>query len=201
MFSKKTIKEKLPAFLAFAGDLFCGLLVTHVIYAPTHHIFFTNPAYEINFIPVRIWAPIVFVLLFAFFGSYRSYLADFAKISIKKPAFLLFLFYVIILVLLLANVLYTLNNNTPRYLLRLSAAMIFWVSLMGFLRFGIELFYAFLLKKEIITHKVLLIFQEMPDKKKKKKIKRYININNYTLSGYCGPSDFQIDNEFELTFL
>jgi exopolysaccharide biosynthesis polyprenyl glycosylphosphotransferase len=34
-----------------------------------------------------------------------------------------------------------------------------------------------------------------------KKIKRYININNYSLAGYCGPSGFQSDDEFELFFL
>jgi len=198
MLSKKTIKEKLPSFLTLIGDLICCYLVVNTIYAPTHHIFFNNPAFQINFIPVKIWIPIAFVLIFAFFGSYRSYLADFGRISIKKPALILFLLYVIIMILLLYNVLYTHSYNNPRYLLRLSAAMIFLASLMGFMRFGIELLYTYLLKKDVISHRILLIFQEVPEKPNLKKIKRYINLNSYTLVGYCGHTFPQKDDDFDI---
>jgi len=201
MLSKKTIKEKLPSFLALIGDLICGYLVVNIIYAPTHHIFFSNPAFHVDFISVKVWLPVALVLIFAFFGTYRSYRADFGKISIKKPALILFLLYVIILLLLLYNVLYTHGYNNPRYLLRLSAAMIFLASLMGFMRFGIELLYAYLLKKDVISHRIMLIFQEIPNKPNLKKIKRYINLNNYTIAGYCGPVFSENDDDYDLKFL
>lgn len=201
MFSKKTIKEKLPAFLVLFGDLICGYIVVNIIYAPTHHIFFSNLDFRFDFISVKMWIPVALVMIFAFFGSYRSYLADFGRLSLKKPALILFLLYVIILLLLLYNVLYTLENNNPRYLLRLSASMIFLASLMGFMRFGIELLYIYLLKKNVISHRVLFIFQETPDRPNLKKIKRYINSNNYDIVGYCGPVFSQNDDDFDLKFL
>jgi len=201
MFSKKTIKEKLPATLALIGDLICGFIVVNIIYAPTHHIFFTNPNYQIDFIPVKTWVPLFLVLLYTFFGTYRSRLSDFGKISIKKPALILFLFYVVLLLLLLYDVLHTQDRNNPRYLLRLSSAVLFLISIMGLMRFSIELLYAYLLKKNVIVHKVLLIFQEFPDSPNLKKIKRYININNYSLLGYCGPKSNQDNNDQEVEFL
>ena len=201
MLSQKNIKEKLPVTLALIGDLICGFIVVNIIYAPTHHIFFTNPNYQIDFIPVKMWVPVFLVILYAFFGTYRLRLSDFGKISIKKPALILFLFYVVLLLLLLNDILYTLSRNNPRYLLRLSSAVLFLISIMGIMRFSIELLYAYLLKKNVILHKVLLIFQELPAQPNLKKIKRYININNYTLAGYCGPKSYQNDDETDLQFL
>ena len=191
MLSKKIIKEKLPAFIAFIGDLICGLIVVRIVYASTNHIFFTNPKYNFEFISGEIWIPIALSMIFAFFGSYQSSSSDFGRISLKKPAFILILLFVVVLLLLSYNILYTNNHNNPRYIIRFAACILIFIMFMGLLRLVIELFFIFLLKKGVISHKILLVFQTEPDAAELKKISRYINLNNFSLLGYCGPKSFE----------
>ena len=202
MLSKKIIKEKLPAFIALIGDLICGLIVVKIVYASTNHIYFTNPIYNIEFISPEIWMPLALTMIFAFFGSYQSSSSDFGRVSLKKPSFILILLFVVVLLLLSYNILYTHNYNNPRYLIRLAAGILIFIMLMGLLRLVIELFFIFLLKKGVISHKIILVFQTEPDAAELKKIKRYINLNNFSLLGYCGPKSFgEIKNSDTIPFL
>ncbi|MDR2927881.1 MAG: sugar transferase [Cytophagaceae bacterium] len=201
MLTQKILKEKMPVALAFAGDLICGFIAVMVVYAPANHLFFTNPDFNIVFISPRIWFPVMLVLVFAFFGSYKSNIANFGKVSLKKQAFILSILFVVILLLLSYNILYTHSHNNPRYLIRLAACILFYIALMGVLRFLIELYYTYLLKKGVIFHKILLIFQIKPDGPEVKKLKRYITLNSFTLLGYCGTKSFVDESYPDIPFL
>lgn len=134
-------------------------------------------------IPVELLIPIALVFLFSLMGSYKSSSATIDVLSIKRPLLIIWGLSIIIITLLFNQPPSTINSTS--YLLKIVVIAAIYSSFMLINRTVVQLLISFLLRKKIITHRVLFAFHHSVESPYLKEFLRRIETNHQTLIGYC----------------
>lgn len=183
MLSKNKIKKNIAGALASFIDLttFTLLLLAIPLFVIQSGI--QNIVDPIIKIPVELLIPIILVLLFGLMGSYKSVATTIGVLSIKRPLWIIWTLCIIIIVLLINQPPSPVNSIS--YLLKIVVISAIYSSFLLINRIAIQLFVAFLLRKKIISHRVLFAFHHSIESPYLKEFLRRIETNHQTLMGYC----------------
>lgn len=133
-------------------------------------------------IPVELVIPIALVSLFGLMGSYKSSSSTNEVLSIKRPLLIIWGLSLFIITLLINQPPSTINSTS--YLLKIVVIAAIYSSFILINRIVIQLLVSFLLRKNIITHRVLFSFHHSVESPYLKEFLRRIKTNHQTLIGY-----------------
>lgn len=134
-------------------------------------------------IPVEILISLLLIISFALTGSYTSSKVNIGKLSIKRPVWTMWVLSLIIIVFLMYQP--PSATNSSSYLLKIIIIAAIFSSFIILSRMAIPIYIAYLLRSNILTHRVLFSFHHSIKNPYLKEFIRRINTNNHTLVGYC----------------
>ncbi|WP_052345352.1 sugar transferase [Alkaliflexus imshenetskii] len=189
--SQKSFKTYFPGSLAIAADYIIGLAL--LINVPSlidkSGLNSISLAPYINF---TYLIPAALVFLFSMFGSYKQHGLTIGHVSTRRPIIALTMLFISLFIIIS----YASNGtySPPRYLLKLLVVTGIFSVQISISRLIIHLLFTSLLKKGVFTYNVLIVMHNLPEAPYLKEILRYIEVNNLTLTGYCGTEKFKIDS-------
>lgn len=189
--SQKSFKTYFPGVLAIAADYIIGLAL--VINVPSLlSQSGLNDTSLADYVNLTYLIPVVIVFLFSMFGSYKQHGLAIGHVSTRRPIIALIMLFISLFIIIS----YSSNGtySSPRYLLKLLIVTGIFSIQISISRLIIHLLFTSLLKKGLLTHNVLIVMHNLPEAPYLKEILRYIEVNNLTLTGYCGTEKFKIDN-------
>lgn len=147
----------------------------------------------------ELLASLLMVGIFAALGSYKTNSSFIASVSMKVPIIILAILYLISFTYI------SLEgegiSEFPQFLLKLFIITILYASLMALGRFITHLCLTYMLRLGWFSHRVLLIFHRAPDTPFLKEIIRYIDVNNFTLEGYCSSHKAESEQLSSINYL
>ncbi|SKB45599.1 exopolysaccharide biosynthesis polyprenyl glycosylphosphotransferase [Alkalitalea saponilacus] len=188
----------MPGLITLVTDFLTGVLILNIFTALVISTNLTDFSLPIDVSP-KIWIPFTFIVVFSIFGSYKTDTSIVGQVSIKRPLVILGLYY---LTTLVAITYFEPTSGVPsRFLLKVLVVTVIYAATISINRLLIHLTFTMLLKTNILSHKVLLVFHNFPSNAYFKEFLRYIGVNNLTLSGYCGTERIKPDFHPEIPYL
>ncbi len=198
MISKKKIKSRLPGLLALITDYITAVILLHIFKRLVISTSFVNFSFPIELSPYYT-IPLVFVIAFAIFGSYRVKKVEVGHVSINRPLMILGIFYLLLLVVITY---WEPTTGIPtRFLLKILFIVLVYSLIISFNRLLIHLLLTWMLKKNWINHNVLIVFHNLPEAPYFKEFLRYIEVNNLRLIGYCGTERIKEEKISDIPYL